>query len=95
MKMIFIILGFHLVKEFLIKTHFFNKIKKKNNCKSLNYINQLINKYIKGSYIAKQLRLGKSVIIPKFGIFSFSVPFVNLEVNKIKKYNKYRILGSY
>ena len=36
-----------------------------------------------GSYIAKQLRNGKGVIVPRFGHFTFSAPNVDLAVNHI------------
>jgi hypothetical protein len=34
-----------------------------------------------GNYIARQLRFGKGVSIPKFGNFTFSAVDVNLAVN--------------
>ena len=36
-----------------------------------------------GSYVAKQLRNGKGVIVPKFGHFTFSAPNVDLAVRYI------------
>ena len=37
-----------------------------------------------GSYIAKQLRNGKGVSVPKLGNFTFSPTAVDLGVNKLK-----------
>lgn len=34
----------------------------------------------KGVYISKQLRMGRSIIIPKLGVFTFSVPETTLTV---------------
>jgi hypothetical protein len=31
-----------------------------------------------GSYISRQLRMGRTVIVPKFGRFTFTAPIINL-----------------
>lgn len=47
----------------------------------------------KGKHIAKKVRDGKAVIVPKFGIFTFTSPAVNLEVI-LKKCLFYFWIGS-
>lgn len=45
-----------------------------------------------GSYVAKQLRNGKGISVPKFGNFTFTAPIVDLAV--IYRFNSfiYRVL---
>jgi hypothetical protein len=46
---------------------------------SFRYSELFFTKYL-GAYIQRQMRAGRSVIIPKFGTFTFTHPDVNLAV---------------
>lgn len=40
-----------------------------------------------GWYLSKQIRMGKSIIIPKLGLLTFSAPEFKLDVEVIYSYN--------
>ena len=50
-----------------------------------------------GSYISRQMRTGRAIQVPKFGVFGFSAPSVTLSVKTIilSSYILYIFIGSY